>query len=98
MEKKDIEHLAKLARIELSVKETESLADDITSILGYVSEVSDITSSTTHEKRVGAVSNVLRDDGEPSEPGTFTEKLLNEAPERQGRYIKVKKILGDTGS
>ena len=94
MQKKDIEHLATLSRIELTEKEKERLAGDITHILEYVSAVDEIVAETGIEKRVGALSNVMREDTDPHEPGMYTEELLNAAPERDGRYVKVKKILG----
>ena len=95
MEKKDIEHLAKLSRIALSDEEISALTKDITSILGYVSEIEEITGSEETKKEVGALYNVMREDDNPHEPGIYTEDLLNCAPERSGQYIKVKKILGD---
>lgn len=98
MEKKDIEHLAKLARIELAEHEINSLAGDITDILGYVSAVSEITGDTGTEKRVGATYNVFREDERTNESDEYTEAMLNEAPEREGRYVKVKKILGENDS
>lgn len=95
MERKDIEHLAKLSRIAVSDVEADALAKDTTSILGYVSEIEEIAGSTEGEKRVGALFNVMREDSNPHEPGAYTEDLLNLAPERAGQYVKVKKILGD---
>lgn len=95
MEKKDIEHLAKLSRIAVTEGEADSLAKDITSILGYVSDIEAITGNAEGEKKVGALYNVMRADENPHEPGKYTEDLLNLAPERQGQYVKVKKILGD---
>lgn len=93
MEKKDIEHLALLARIRLTETEAQALAGDITKILGYVSEINSITADTDTEKKVGSLHSVMREDGEPHEPGIYTEALLSAAPERDGQYIKVKKIL-----
>lgn len=40
------------------------------------------------------VKNVMREDGEPHEPGKFTAILLKAAPKTEDGYIKVKKILG----
>jgi aspartyl-tRNA(Asn)/glutamyl-tRNA(Gln) amidotransferase subunit C len=95
MKKEDIEHLAKLSRIALTDEETESLAADITSILGYVSDIEEITGSDLGEKKVGALFNVMREDVNPHAPDVYTEDILSEAPERDGRYVQVKKILGD---
>jgi aspartyl-tRNA(Asn)/glutamyl-tRNA(Gln) amidotransferase subunit C len=96
MRKEDIERLATLARIELKDEESIAFAEDITSILGYVSEITQITGSNDALKVVGPVFNVMRDDTEPHEAGLYTEDLLNAAPDRQGSYVKVKKILEDT--
>lgn len=95
MRKEDIERLATLARIELREEESVSFAEDITSILGYVSDIQDITGNGELEKVVGAVFNVMRDDTEPHAAGLYTEDLLKAAPEREGQYVKVKKILED---
>jgi aspartyl-tRNA(Asn)/glutamyl-tRNA(Gln) amidotransferase subunit C len=95
MEKQDVERLAKLARIELSEPETIEYARDITSILGYVSDINEITGGGEGEKTAGELVNVMREDGEPHESGKFTEALLSAAPERTGQYVKVKKILED---
>ena len=96
MKREDIEHLAKLSRIELKDGEAETLAEEITSILGYVSEINEITGDAALTKNVGAVYNVMREDGEPSPAGEYTESLLEAAPKREGQYIQVKKILEDT--
>lgn len=95
MKKEDIEHLATLARIELKEGEADTLAREITNILGYVSDINEITGNSELTKRVGALHTVLREDGEPHEAGEYTEALLNAAPERKGQYIQVKKILED---
>jgi aspartyl-tRNA(Asn)/glutamyl-tRNA(Gln) amidotransferase subunit C len=96
MKKEDIEQLATLARIELKEEEAVAFAEDITSILGYVSEITEITGNGEARKEVGAVYNVMREDTEPHEAGLYTEDLLKAAPERSGQYVKVKKILEDT--
>jgi aspartyl-tRNA(Asn)/glutamyl-tRNA(Gln) amidotransferase subunit C len=83
--------LAKLARIEISSEEAESLSHEFDAILGYVSDVKNVAHA---EDSVDLrLKNVLRDDSNPHESGIYTEKLLEEAPERKDNYIKVKKIL-----
>ena len=94
MKREEIEHLATLSRIELRDGEADALTESITSILGYVSEVNAITAAEK-PKEVGALSNVMREDEESHEPGAYTEDILAEAPNRQGQYIRVKKVLGN---
>ncbi len=96
MDSKEIERLANLARIELTESERDQFALEVSSILGYISEIKGITGDAPEEKVVGAVFNVVREDGEPHASGMYTDDLLRVAPDHEGAYIKVKKILGDT--
>lgn len=90
---KDIEKLASLARIKIEDEEKEQFGKEIDSILGYVNQIKEANVSLDQSERVGDVKNVLRDDTHPHEAGAFKDKILNEAPAREGDYIKVKKIL-----
>ena len=84
--------LAELARITISEKEIESLKADIATILEYVKEVE--KAGVSHGKpHVGDIYNVTRPDADPHESGAFTEALLALASQREGDYIKVKRIL-----
>lgn len=92
---KDIEKLGDLARIKLSETEKKGLKADIGSILDYVSEIQEVSSDRQRDitSNEDELINVMREDGEPHESGLYTEKILEEAPQREGDYIKVKKIL-----
>lgn len=95
MKREDITHLAHLSRIAVSESEADAFAESITEILGYVSDIQQITGNTAVKKEVGAVYNVMRDDGDPHESGIYSEDLLNAAPERKDSYVVVKKIITD---
>lgn len=90
--KEDIEKLALLVRISVSDEEKETFTKEIESILEYVSEIQSFSGDTV-EKVAGENYNVFREDGEPHESGVYTEILLAQAPQREGEYVKVKKIL-----
>lgn len=92
IEKKDIEHLAKLSRIELDEASVEGLTKDIENILRYVDQLRAV-STDLEEKKAGKNRNVLREDENPHETGIYTEKLLKEAPYSKDGFIKVKNIL-----
>ena len=94
MEKAEIEKLARLARFELSEDEIERFRSELSSVLAYVGQVSEVTETDGDEApATDEVYNVLREDGAPHEPGVYTEALLGEAPYTQDGYVKVKKIL-----
>lgn len=92
IEIKDVEHLAGLARIEVSDSEKEVLRHDLEEILAYVSQVTKVTAELG-APTAGELRNVMREDGEPHEPGMFTEDILKQAPSREGNRVLVKKIL-----
>ncbi len=92
LKKEDIEHLATLARLAISEEEKELFVTQLDSVLGYVSEISAI--ATTHATpTAGMLRNVLREDAHPNQGGTFTEAILNNAPHREGHYVKVEQIF-----
>jgi len=98
MDKETVNRLAKLARIDLGEEEAGKLAGELGNILKYVSEVKEIT-STKHQitnksqAQKSEIRNTMREDVDAHESGVYTEDLLNSAPDREGDYVRVKKIL-----
>lgn len=93
LEIKDIEKLAKLARIELSENEKETLLKEVDPILGYVAQLKEVVSNVGEDKKAGELRNVVRDDTNVTETGTNTEAIVADMPDSQDNYLKVKKIL-----
>jgi aspartyl/glutamyl-tRNA(Asn/Gln) amidotransferase C subunit len=94
MNKEEVLKHSKLSRIHLENEEAESLSQEIEAILGYVGEIKKAHDNTSSTERVmPAIKNVLRQDNNPHETGVYTEVILEGAPAREGDYIKVKKIL-----
>jgi aspartyl/glutamyl-tRNA(Asn/Gln) amidotransferase C subunit len=93
LEIKDIEHLAKLARIELSEAEKKSLLKEVDPILGYVSQIKEAASSKIEEKKAGEHRNIARADEHAYEHGRNTKGIIEDFPEKKDNYLKVKKIL-----
>ncbi len=93
----DIDKLAELARIRIADGEKEGLVKEIDSILAYVAQIKGaslrVSGGKEERDEPGAVRNILREDTQAHESGIYTERLLAEAPKREGDYVKVKKIL-----
>ncbi|MBP6858332.1 MAG: Asp-tRNA(Asn)/Glu-tRNA(Gln) amidotransferase subunit GatC [Candidatus Pacebacteria bacterium] len=89
----ELEKLATLARIKLTDADKESLAKEFDSILGYVDQLKKLDISLDAEGRVGAVKNVMRSDESRDTTIEDRECLLTEAPDREGDFIAVKKII-----
>ena len=88
---KDVEKLAELARIDIPEDEKESLRREVDAILGYVGDIQKVAGQVVGE--VPEHRNILREDANPHLPGEFSKELLEEAPRREGDYVRVKKIL-----
>lgn len=92
MKREDIIALADLARIELTDTEIERFAKEFDDILAYVGEIKGLAGAAV-EPAVGPHFNVFREDVDPLPADLYTEVLLEAAPVRDGRYLKVKKVL-----
>lgn len=94
MNKDEVIKLANLARVEISNDEADKLSLEFGAILDYVGEIKKAgLSNKEYGVKNDGVINVVREDVGAHESGIHTEDLLNEAPEREGSYLKVKKIL-----
>ncbi|MCX6718816.1 MAG: Asp-tRNA(Asn)/Glu-tRNA(Gln) amidotransferase subunit GatC [Candidatus Taylorbacteria bacterium] len=90
----ELEHLAVLSRIKLTEEDKKSLIKEFDSILGYIDQLKKVDVSLNAEGRIGAVKNVMRLDEVHSTSKEDIDRLLDEAPDREGDFIAVKKILG----
>lgn len=94
MDKDKVKALAKLARIEITDREAERLTQEFEPILKYVGEVKQAKARENLKKEDFPLHNIMREDGSPHEASKYTQELLALVPEREGDYVKVKKILG----
>lgn len=106
LSKYDIQHIANLSRIRLTEKEAENFADNLSSVLSYVSQLKEAESDvpSLSEKGRGDISddqlresdinNVWREDEDSNqELGSMGKRLVDMAPEKKNGYVKVKRIL-----
>ena len=88
----DVKKIAKLARLRLTESEVALYGGQLTKILDSMAELAKAeTSGVPPTTSVLGAVNVMRDD-EPK-PFEDTEALLANAPERDGPYFKVRKVL-----
>jgi aspartyl-tRNA(Asn)/glutamyl-tRNA(Gln) amidotransferase subunit C len=90
--RQEVEHVAKLARLELSEGEKEKLTDQLSNILTYVEKLNELdTSGIEPTAHVLDIKNVMRDDvGRSSLP---QEQALANAPDKAAGHYKVPKII-----
>lgn len=90
--KDEIRHIAELARIELSPAELEKFQGDLNKVLGYIEVLRTVdTEGVEPLASVTGLENVWRED--VAEDSGLQKAILDNAPEKSGRFIKVKKVL-----
>lgn len=99
----EIKKLAELARIDVEPEEQQKLASEMDAILEYVGQIKSVTEGESTgvpstdqgegDTIVRGEVNVMREDENPTEAGTHSQQLIAEFPNKEGDYLKVKKIL-----
>lgn len=91
---KDVEHIAKLAKLEFTEAEKEKFTHQMNQILAYMEKLNSLdTSNIEPLAHVIELSNVFRAD--EVKPGVSTEDALKNAPAKNEQFFKVPKVLGD---
>jgi aspartyl-tRNA(Asn)/glutamyl-tRNA(Gln) amidotransferase subunit C len=93
----EVERVAELAHLELTPEETPRMLDDLNAILDYVAELNELDTSgvaplaQVSELLDGAGSGVLREDC--LQPSLDRAEVLSQAPETDGAFFKVPKVI-----
>src|SRR5688572_4911773 len=89
----DVKKVAKLARLALPDDQLEKLTGQLESILHYIDKLKQVdTTGVEPMAHALPVKNVLRPD--IPEPGLPLENVLQNAPETDGPFFKVPKVIG----
>lgn len=92
MKSDDVKKLATMARLDIEDAEIAEIANSFDSILAYVGQVQEVSESTDI-KPVYRLENVMREDIVTNSSGEYTDKIIDQMPDSQDRFLKVKQIL-----
>lgn len=94
LSKDEIQHIAKLARLELTDAELKKYGDQLSAVLNYVDQLKEVdVKGVLPTAQVTGLENVLREDIVCDWDNTEIEEALKDAPEREDRFIKVKRVI-----
>jgi aspartyl-tRNA(Asn)/glutamyl-tRNA(Gln) amidotransferase subunit C len=92
--RQDVEHVAELARLELTAAETEQFILQLNAILSYFEKLNELdTTDVEPTAQVLPMSNVWRDDA--VQPSLDRTKVLQNAPDESQFFFKVPRIIED---
>lgn len=90
--RQEVDHIAELARLELSEEELNRFREQLSAILDYAARLQDLdTSGIPPTSSVLPARSVLRED-EPR-PGLSLQELLMNAPDSQDSQFRVPPVL-----
>ncbi len=94
LEKKEIEHIANLARLDLSDKELELYGGQLSDILSYIDYLQEVdTTGVEPTAQVTGLENVLRDDVVNVWDKKEQADALAQAASLEDGQIKVRRVL-----
>ena len=92
--KEEVQHIAKLARIELADKELEKFQKDLSEILNYFDTLKSAQTldvePVTHSM---SIQNGMREDIPQKQSLQVVQKLIEMAPETERGLVKVKEVF-----
>ena len=89
-----VKKVARLSRLDLTQEEVQEFTGQLSSILDYMAKMEELnTDGVEPLAHCLPISNILRDDRVRQSLGT--EKTLANAPQQDGDFFKVPKILDD---
>ncbi len=92
LHKRDLEHLAKLARIELDPKEEEKLLKDLDKILDHFKELQELDTTNVAPMTGGTdLTGVFREDGERE--NTNRGAGVEAFPEKKDGFLKIPPVF-----
>jgi aspartyl-tRNA(Asn)/glutamyl-tRNA(Gln) amidotransferase subunit C len=90
--KKEVEHVAHLARLELKEKDKEKFTEQLSDILTYVEKLNELdTKNTETTSHVISIENVFKED--VIKDSISLDEALNNSPEKEHKHFKVPKII-----
>lgn len=90
--KANVEHVAKLARLEITETERDAFSKQLSAILTYVEKLKTLdTADVEPTATVLEQTNVFRED--KARPSLPVEKALANAPESESGHFRVPRIL-----
>lgn len=96
----EVRHVAALANLELTAEEVPRMASDLHAVLGYIAqldelEIADVPAMAQVADALGAVAATggesLRTDA--TRTSVDRSAVMKEAPETDGRFFKVPKVI-----
>ena len=92
IDKDKIKHVAKLARISLDEKKTDSLTKDLSSIFKFIEKLNELNTKNT-EPLTSILNEPLRSRSDEIDDGKIKNKILENSPKKNEEFFIVPKVI-----
>ncbi len=89
---REVEHIARLARLELTAEQKEHYRGQLSTILDHISKLQELDTRDAPPTASGSLSEMPLRADEPR-PGLLIESLLTNAPEIEANQFKVPPVF-----
>ena len=89
---KDVEHIAKLARLQLTDEQKERYRGQLSTILDHIAKLQELDTQDVPPTMGGSLAEMSLRADEPR-PGLEVETLFRNAPEKEGDQFKVPPVF-----
>ena len=93
LDKRNIDHLAELARLRLTDEENSILGNDLEGILNYVNQLAEAKIDDLPDASSGLIQNVVREDSNPIVDSSLSEAIIKHFPSQEGRNLKIPPVF-----
>ena len=94
IQKSDVEHVARLARLALTEAEIERMREQLNGILGNIEKLNELdTTAVEPTSHAVPLVNVMRED--ETTPCLPRDEALANAPDHAGEFFRVPRIIED---
>jgi len=94
LDKKQVDHLAKLARLKLSKEEKKEYSSQLEGILEYVEKLNELDTEKVEEmQHVADLVNVLREDVVELCEGSVQKRIIEAFPKKTGDLLEVQAVF-----
>lgn len=92
IDRKTVDHVARLARLALTDEERERMREQLSSILGHINVIAEAdTSGVSASAHILPMATIMSSD--TSRPSTPAKALLGNAPAHEDNYFRVRAVL-----
>ena len=92
IDKDTVKHIAKLARISLDEKKTNSLSKDLSSIIKFIEKLNELNTEKT-EPLTSIINESLQSRKDEVLDGKIRDQILKNSPERNEEFFVVPKVI-----